>query len=241
MQTCLVTGLDGPPISFEIPDEECELMPGVPWGRPSWFFTPAYWKSRALAYERLGTYEVVAGTRPLLDEWAYCLLGGHGLQAEVGWAAADRVIGSGLLRRDAPAADYEALLREPFQVGGWRRRYRFPAAKARYLAAGATWLRQFAHARLSDRELRDALTQLPGVGLKTASWIVRNLRGSDSVAIIDVHITRVGKWMGLFAEHLLPCRDYAWMEERFLAFAGTLGVRASMLDLLMWNLYRNLR
>ena len=46
--------------------------------------------------------------------------------------------------------------------------------------------------------LRDALTAIPGVGLKTASWAVRNHRASDSVAVLDVHIVRACEHLGVF-------------------------------------------
>ena len=49
---------------------------------------------------------------------------------------------------------------------------------------------------MSPVALRDWLLAIPGIGPKTASWIVRNRTGSSAVAIIDVHILRAGTSAG---------------------------------------------
>jgi thermostable 8-oxoguanine DNA glycosylase len=82
---------------------------------------------------------------------------------------------------------------------------------------------------------RDRLTELPGVGLKTASWITRNVRDSDNVAILDVHVCRACELAGVFPSQFVPARDYRVLEQRFLAFARAVGVRASVLDALIWE------
>jgi thermostable 8-oxoguanine DNA glycosylase len=82
--------------------------------------------------------------------------------------------------------------------------------------------------------------QLPGVGPKTASWIVRNYRGSDEIAIVDIHIARACRAAGLTSARLTPSTDYFAIEDRFLQFASALGVPASYLDHLMWNVMRKI-
>ena len=93
---------------------------------------------------------------------------------------------------------------------------------------------------LTDVEFRNWFTGLPGVGLKTASWITRNFRGSDSVAIIDVHVFRAGRLSGIFAASATIARDYEELEQRFLAFAAALGVPASQLDALIWDFMKRI-
>jgi thermostable 8-oxoguanine DNA glycosylase len=88
--------------------------------------------------------------------------------------------------------------------------------------------------------LRDALVTLPGVGPKTASWIVRNWRGSDEVSILDVHILRAGRTLGIFPEEWRVERNYRELEEAYLAFARDIGARASILDSVMWMTMRRL-
>lgn len=217
------------------------VMPGMRWGRFDHPLTPAFWVSQAwMAGEpdragfRLG--------RTLAEEVAACLLGGHGAPAEVGLAAYRRVRGE-LARRDdgrLPVADAERLLSQPLDVGGRSVRYRFARQRAHHLAAALDGLRLIDEAVLADVPLREALRGLPGIGPKTASWIVRNRRGSDAVAILDVHIVRACRVMGLFPDDVDPARGYAALERRFLAFCGAARVRASVLDATMWSTMRGI-
>jgi thermostable 8-oxoguanine DNA glycosylase len=75
---------------------------------------------------------------------------------------------------------------------------------------------------------------LPGVGPKTASWIVRNHLGSDAVAIIDVHLLRAGVIAGVFDPRWSASRDYFLLEDLFLAWADHGGVSAAALDAVVW-------
>jgi N-glycosylase/DNA lyase len=77
--------------------------------------------------------------------------------------------------------------------------------------------------------------RLPGIGPKTASWITRNWLGSDAVAILDVHVIRACCLMGLFSEPICLRREYEVLECKFLQFAENIGVRAAMLDALIWR------
>src|SRR3546814_6148465 len=85
-----------------------------------------------------------------------------------------------------------------------------------------------------------ALPILPGIGPKTASWIVRNRRASDHVAILDVHIVRACSAIGVFPEGAQPARRYADLEQRFLAFCEATQSRASAMDAVMWSTMRSL-
>ena len=168
-----------------------------------------------------------------------CLLGGHGIPAEVGLAAYDRLRG---VWRSSPhrlenAKEVEALLSEPLEVNGRRVRYRFAAQKARYLSESLVQLPTI-DVGLGDRDFRDALCSLKGVGLKTASWIVRNWRGSDDVAILDVHLLRAGRELGLFSSELSVERDYRTIEDVFVDFARDIGAKASILDSVIWMAFR---
>ena len=144
------------------------------------------------------------------------------------------------LPRSPRSGALEAALSEPFDNGkGGTRRYRFPRQKARYLAGCLRALRDV-DPPASDLALRDFLVALPGIGPKTASWIVRNHRGSDAVAIIDVHILRAGCHVGLFPVSWQPQQHYVQLECAFLEFAAALRVRASVLDALIWDYMRRL-
>jgi thermostable 8-oxoguanine DNA glycosylase len=224
---------------LEISDPSDFVLPGVRWGAFDELLTPAFWRGQAWQHERLGTYRPVGPGKTLSEEMAACLLGGFGMKAELGLAAVARLRDRGLLRGE-PAEDVlESALAEPVTIRGYPRRYRFPRQKAHYLARCFTWLSDFAEPN-DDIALRDCLAQFPGIGLKTASWIVRNYRRSNDVAIIDVHILRAGRHIGLFRPDLAPQRDYCVLEETFIRFAGALNTGAGMLDRLMWDYMRRL-
>lgn len=226
--------------TLTLPPARVELLPGVRWGRFDEFFTPAFWAARAWQFEPDRSFEPARLGTSLREELAACLLGGFGIPAEVGLAAYDRIARSGVLEADVSAVEIEQLLTEPLFVRGRRVRYRFYRQKARHLAESLAMLRGWRAEPSEDRALRDSLAELPGVGLKTASWITRNWRASDDVAILDIHICRACAAMRVFDESLSPARNYADLEERFLSFARAVGVRASVLDNLMWQTMRGI-
>jgi len=221
-------------IQVELPSADLELMDGVRWGAVDAFPTPAYWAYQVVARRLVGKPAGYRLGRTLAEEMAACLLGGHGIPATVGLAAYDRMRERGALSgRSVSESDLEALLKEPLQVDGRSIRYRFAAQKARYLAAALP----LAHAAPQfevGRQLRDWLLAVPGIGHKTASWIARNWLDADDVAILDIHIMRVGQAIGLFPKSLTVERHYVELEERFLRLSTSLDVRASELDAVIW-------
>lgn len=221
-------------IQVELPGADVEVMEGVRWGSIDAFPTPAYWAYQVVARRLVGKPAGYRLGRTLAEEVAACLLGGHGIPATVGLAAYDRMRERGVLSGDLVSEkDLEALLKEPLEVGGKSIRYRFAAQKARYLAA-ALPLAHAAPKFNSGRQLRDWLLAIPGIGYKTASWITRNWLDANDVAILDIHIMRVGQVIGLFPKNLTVERNYSELEERFLRLSTSLDVRASELDAVIW-------
>lgn len=209
-------------------------MPGLIWGRPDVLFTPAYWQYQAkgasdsdVSSHRLGT--------SLKAECVACLLGGHGIPAEVGLAAFSAIIADGFIEKHAVTSD-ELLttLRRPLRLQSGRMvHYRFANQRSICIAE---LINSFEEPTTSDCiAIRNWLTGFRGIGLKTASWIVRNWYGSDDIAILDIHIYRAGLLAGVFDNRQTIARDYLQLERRFLEFAMTLGVRPSLLDALIWH------
>lgn len=239
MQTMYAV-LDGAACQLQFPPPESQVLPGVRWGSFDELLTSAYWKGQAWQHERLGTYDDFRLGRSLSEELSACLLGGYGMPAELGLAAYRRLRDRGLLSSVPTVLAIEAALSEPFVTArGATRRYRFPRQKARYLA-GSLQAIHGVDLPASDLALRDLLLELPGIGPKTASWVVRNHRASNAVAIIDVHILRAGRHVGLFPVSWQPRRHYFQLEAVFLEFAAALDVRASLLDALIWDYMRRL-
>lgn len=201
--------------------------------------TPAYWAAQSWMWS-LEEPEHFRLGRTLVEEMLACILGGYGIPAEVGLAAYDRLRPE--LSDPASLADAERvyeLLTQPLDVGGRRVRYRFARQKAGYVSAVCRELSDIDDA-LPDRLLRDRLMRLRGFGPKTASWVVRNWRASDEVAILDIHILRAGNQLGIFRADWRVERHYDLLEGAYLEFAKALDVKASILDSVMWMTMRQL-
>lgn len=238
MQAIFIPTPTGPAECILPGEMEC-VLEGVKWGSAEETLTPAYWAMRYRLHDAYGDYRHFQLGRSLAEELAACLLGGYGMPAEVGLAAFGRLRDEGLLEGCPSAEVIEGRLSEPLLVNGRSIRYRFPRQKAAYLAA-ALKLISTSVLPASDRALRNLLMEAPGVGPKTASWVVRNHRGSDHVAIIDIHLLRAGVAAGFFEPHWRPERHYLRLESRFLEFAAAIGARASILDNLIWQHMRQL-
>jgi len=221
-------------VQVELPPADAELMPGVAWGLVEAFPTPAYWAYQVLARRITSTTITHKLGGDLIEEVAACLLGGYGIPAEVGLAAFQRLRESGALRAPAGEAEILRLLSEPLDVRGRAVRYRFATQKSRYLGQALQILADKSIPMESGRRLRDWLTRLPGVGLKTASWIARNVMDADDVAILDIHIVRAGELGGFFDPRLTAEHHYLDLEARFLEFSHHLQVRPSELDSVIW-------
>tara|TARA_R110002012_G_scaffold170538_2_gene335012 strand:+ start:829 stop:1563 length:735 start_codon:yes stop_codon:yes gene_type:complete len=209
-------------------------MKGLVWGFAEEIGSPAYWAAQAWMWEVEAPAHYKLG-RSLEEELMACLLGGYGIPAEVGLAAYERLRA---VNAESPCRllDEESvleLLADPLDLNGRLVRYRFAKQKSTYLAGSMRAL-QSLDREAPDRELRDALTALPGVGPKTASWIVRNWRDSDFVSILDIHILRAGRMLQIFPEGKSVERHYLELEAAFLDFAEAISVKASILDSVMW-------
>lgn len=232
-QTAAVLTRNGA-IQIELPAATTELLPGVHWGAVEAFPSPAYFAFQVIARRLVGRPAQYSLGRTLAEEVGACLLGGHGIPGEVGIAAYEQLRARGAFGATLPSQEQlEAWLREPIQVGKRSVLYRFAAQKARYLAYALPML-HCAPTFTVGRHLRDWLLDVPGIGPKTASWIARNWLHADDVAILDIHIMRVGQLAGLFPKNLTVERHYLQLEELFLKFSAALDVRPSELDAVVW-------
>ena len=233
MQT--VFGLrKGEAFNFAIPNAEEILLDDIHWGRHEVFFTPAYWASQTVladfqsADHRLG--------RTLHQEVAACLLGGHGIPAEIGLAAFDHLRRLGLLDqgRQPTIDNILAGLSQPLRNGNKTSKYRFARQKACYLSPLLCSLDARGPDESDDLRFRSWFLDFKGIGPKTASWITRNWLGSNRVAILDIHIKRAGLICGVFSPSQQIEKDYFAMERQFIRFAAALGVEPSHLDAVIW-------
>jgi thermostable 8-oxoguanine DNA glycosylase len=209
----------------------------VPWRQRYEIGSAAFWidqtiRSRIPARHALGT--------SLREEFVACILGGYGITGPMTLAAFHTVRDAGLLQEGGhpSESDIEAILRAPLRVAGHDRpiRYRFARQRAERIANGLAMLDDLPSAEVtSARELRDALLAIPGVGMKTASWIARNVQDSDDLAVIDIHIHRAGVVAEVFDRAWSLPKHYRWFEDAFCGWAQAGGVRTADLDACVWN------
>lgn len=221
--------------NVELPTADAEVIPGVPWGAMEAFPTPAYWAYQVYARRLIGDRVNYKLGTTLKEEVGACLLGGHGIPANVGLAAFHHVKERGAFS-DLPPTEESLLewLKEPLAIDSRQVRYRFAKQKARYLYAALRKLSAEHPPLGSGKALRDWLLDIPGIGYKTASWVARNWLDADDVAILDIHILRAGLLGKFFEGNLSVERHYLELEEQFIRFSKGLGVRPSELDALMW-------
>jgi len=230
----------GEKVVVRLPNEDEWLMPDIKWGNRNRPFTPAFWATSYWTNKIEETLPQIEKAPDLIEEVAFCLLGGYGIKAELNKAAYDRVRRLGFLRvgRKITLEQIQKALGEPFTIGEKKIRYRFPKLKGRYLHEAIEQLHARTDLPTDPIEARDWLLTFKGIGPKTASWVVRNIFQTDQVAILDIHLHRAGVLLGLFKENDSVAKHYFKMEEKFLTFAANLKISASVLDLLIWNVMR---
>jgi len=222
---------------------DSEFSATVPWWAD-------VWRRYGDAYERSAA-SGPADETGIRRELVFCLLGGHGVTYELGLSATEVVMAlqpfAVAWSRDTLQGVLEHELRspqfEPRRVDGTLRRYRFPVRKARLVTMAVMWAREqgMLEGRLaelcSEQERRRWLCGCPGVGMKTASWMLRNCGWARELAVLDVHLLRALDEVGLLRARRLP-RDYECIERDYLEWAATLEACPAALDLFLWDVQR---
>ncbi len=222
-----------------LPEENNEILPGVKWGHHGILYTPAYWKVQFHMSEFSTTNVSHRLCENIIDEIAFCLLGGYGMKSEIGDAAYKRLKENGALRQNVPYEEIYYLMSLPFNINGKKSHYRFHNQKSKYLHK--LFLRKDLYEIPTDNDLRlrKWLLSVDGIGYKTASWITRNWLKSDNVAILDIHIIRAGILMGIFDKKSDPINNYLELERKYIDICHALNVPPSDLDAIIWYEMKN--
>jgi N-glycosylase/DNA lyase len=187
-------------------------------------------------------------------ELVFCLLGGHGVKYELARSATEILVARGVLGECVRSGDrlqrwlQDLLGRpwyEPARVDGRGCRYRYPKRKALLLRQADDWLREHVSDGLlnhlatieDEHERRAWLCECPGVGPKTASWLLRNIGLGDRLAILDVHVLRALEATGRAGEWQLS-RHYVQLESAFLQWSASLDAVPAAFDLFLWEYQR---
>lgn len=226
---------------LKIPNPNSELMDGVKWGCYSKLFTPAYWKAQYLFYDEENSFNIDYKLgQNILEEVVACLLGGFGLKAELGLLAFRRLKNNQLIKKRVYQEDILINLKKPFLINGKEVRYRFPNQKAKYISLFLNRNDLDNIPLDNDIKLRDWLLNVQGIGPKTASWITRNQLDSEKVAIIDIHIFKALKFIGVFDKNYDISKDYYILESLFIDFCDKINVLPSKMDAIIWLQMKNL-
>ena len=89
-----------------------------------------------------------------------------------------------------------------------------------------------------SKDRRKILLGCPGLGLKSASWLLRNLGMGDGLAILDVHLVRALQDAKRIADEIRLPRDYYAVEDAFLDWCHELDAPSDAFDLFIWEWQR---
>ena len=202
------------------------------WGFFYAFGSLAYWVDQTVRGKYETTVAAWGTNTDLLHETAFCLLGGYGVTGEMCHAAYRFLLESLDLRACPSASEVEGVLRQPLPDLGVR--YRFPQQRGQRIADAVRHL-STEKPPVEALALRSYLLDINGIGLKTASWIVRNLMNSPEVAIIDIWLVRALAHAGAFRREWRVERDYLLYEQAFLQYASQGSVHPAGLDACIWE------
>lgn len=189
----------------------------------------------------------------LWQEMACCLLSSQ-VSYELAQAATLALANSGLLGASVRNADdlahaMELCLSSPVVVRGAERRYRFPRAKARQLAATRLAVqRQFGSLRRLKQSLPDSqqarawlVENALGIGPKQASMYLRNAHRTVDLAVLDRHVLSYMDSVGLGlprAADLSRLHSYQRWESTLADHASNFGYDVGLFDLAVWVVMR---
>lgn len=193
----------------------------------------------------------LADERTTRDELIFCLLGGHGVSFELSLSAAQRLVevdvfadwGGDKRLRELIVEELSLPQFLPLRRDGRLRRYRYPNRRAELIAGAVGWVRHLGLlterllATSDERERRQFLCACPGVGPKTASWLLRNTGYAASLAIIDIHVVRALEDAGRLPAGRLPAA-YERFEAAFLRWCDELTATPAAFDLFLWEWQR---
>lgn len=116
---------------------------------------------------------------------------------------------------------------------------RFPKKKSLYIVSAIKkfeTIKQLLETK-NNRKIRELLVKnIKGLGYKEASHFLRNIGYGKNIAILDRHILKNLKQLGVIEtipEALNP-REYLEIEERMKQFCKELGIPMEEMDMLLW-------
>jgi N-glycosylase/DNA lyase len=97
-------------------------------------------------------------------------------------------------------------------------------------------------ASANEREARDSLVRIAvGIGPKQASLFLRNIGYAANLAILDSHVLRYMRWLGMvrsIPRSLQSVRAYEVLEAKLVAYASAIGYPLKFIDEAIWIVMR---
>lgn len=184
---------------------------------------------------RLGEFGQVmkeGGEDRIFAELVFCILTPQS-RAKLCWAAVESLMSKDLLLKGGR----EEIVRE---LSGVRFKYRkaeyIIAAREEFIDNGELDIREKIIG-LGVEERRDFLVRkVKGIGYKEASHFLRNVALSEDMAILDRHVLRSLRSLGVIEEipRSLSRKRYLEIEEKMKDFAEEFCIPMSHLDLTLW-------
>lgn len=195
-----------------------------------------YAAQRAAIGARLAEFRCLwaeAGETEIFAELAFCLLTPQS-KARTCWAAVERLVEKGLIMGAPPGV-----------MAGHLTGVRFHNNKARFIAEARETFSSNGKISIRPRlgrlgnsfGMREWLVEnVKGLGYKEAGHFLRNIGLGEDLAILDRHILRNLKALGVIGAvpRALSRRRYLDIERRMLEFCKRVGIPPAHLDLLLW-------
>jgi len=152
-------------------------------------------------------------------------------------------------RENEIARELSKPLFPPLTTKGNLRKYRFPNIRAKHICSTAkniygsknTLKALLYKSQDSYSARKNIVAHSAGIGPKQASLFLRNINYDDNLAILDRHVLRYMKMIGLLYEKIgsvIKISLYERIERKLQSYAAQLGKRLCHLDTAIWIVMR---
>ena len=169
----------------------------------------------------------------VLAEMLFCILTPQS-KARGCWSCMESIIKKKLLKT---GSEKQVLAELKYPRFKYKKAKYFIEAREKFIKNGKVGIKKFMSGFKNAVEMRDWFQQnIKGYGLKEASHFLRNVGFGEDIAILDRHILRNLKKLGVIDEipaHI-SLKLYHEIEEKMKVFAKKVKIPMAALDLILW-------
>ncbi len=189
-----------------------------------------YNEIKSLIGKKISQFSKIASKmekRKIRNELFFCLLTPQS-KAEICWRCVQKIEKE--LKKDCSTEQLQKILKN----------VRFGRTKAARIIESSCKIDQLIEmlkSKLSAKDKRDWLIKnIKGLGMKEASHFLRNIGMSEELAILDRHILRRMKKLGIIKEipDSLSRKKYIEIERKLQRFSKKIGIPVAELDFVFW-------